>query len=169
MKTKISLIIFFIGAILIVSGVLMIGSQNEKAKAATNYTINWEATKFLNAAWCGSFSCASDISLYTDVCSSQVAGWNVSGNVGGSTFNEVWSVPENAWLGSGTGYHNGDRWSGFKVGDKVFPCINATKLYSSKLMGQGAVDLSYAGSGFETVVTRVSAFPTKWTVTGTID
>jgi len=164
MKSKIdkkNLIIFLVGVLLIIGGVLAIDAQNQKAKAATNYTINWEASKYINI----------QDQFNRDRASIEVVEWNVLGNVGGSIFNEKWVVSESlSQMLANTGGDSGMT-GHLAVGDLKWPpediCSAPGTTILPDVMGRGSYSTRKPGYGQDCVISAVY-IPTKWTVTGTI-
>lgn len=187
MKKKIdkkSLAILIIGILLVGSSVFVLSSQNQKAKAATNYTIDWTATKYRNAifglqnasgAWISSGLIAPQKSTI------EIAEWSVQGSVGGKSFTETWGVTE--WLDKkyksaaystvfGVSYDVGDletsntsAWPPGQMGG----LLGSMPFFEHWSRGSvHYIDIDPASAIVDYPRIDISSMPVKWTVSGAI-
>ena len=152
---KKALVIFAVGVALIISGVLMLGSQNKEAKAATDYTVNWTVSKWAN------LSSRND----GEICSTGPSVWQVTGDVGGKRFIEQWTASDwktdslPSWLSLNT---NGANFIGKAAASGGY--------YKQGGLGwcmRVYIDQEVGGHSLNPQESYY-AIPSKWTVTGTI-
>ncbi|MDD5731976.1 MAG: hypothetical protein PHU42_03740 [Patescibacteria group bacterium] len=165
---KKSLAIFGIGALLIASSVLVLGSQtkNQKAQAAsTSYNYTWNVTMWHNAGYAN-----------TPVLSVGPAQWTVSGNVGTKNILETWTVPYGGWM-SGTTKCAGITYTDETTfrqpqssgGDFNNQIICSTGIGNAgNYTTSGLYQMGPTSSNNNTTIGHTYSFPTKWTVTGKI-